>query len=97
MPPDGALLVASAIYCAVLITACFLQSSALRWIVAAATGMTLVYTPLLKRCMGLKNAVVAFVIAASPVTGALASGAVRLPALMFLSTAYALCLPASAC
>ena len=70
--PDGALLLASLIYIAVLCLACLLPSPALRGIVAASSAITVAYTPILKRVTALKNLAVAFIIAASPLSGALA-------------------------
>jgi 4-hydroxybenzoate polyprenyltransferase len=75
--PDGALLLASGIYIAVLIVACGLSSALLRFIIAMSAGATLIYTPVLKRMMVAKNLTVAFIIAASPLTGALAASGVR--------------------
>ena len=49
----------------------------LRTIITASAAATLLYTPLLKRLCVVKNACVAAVIAASPVAGAVAAGAVR--------------------
>lgn len=51
----------------------------LRAVIAGSAAVTLLYTPLLKRLCLVKNASVAFVIAASPIAGALAAGAVRPP------------------
>lgn len=48
----------------------------MRIIVAWSAALTLLYTPLLKRMTGVKNVVVAAIIAASPLSGALAAGAV---------------------
>ncbi len=48
----------------------------LRSIITASAAATLLYTPLLKRLCVVKNACVAAVIAASPVAGAVAAGAV---------------------
>ena len=48
----------------------------LRTIITASAAATLLYTPLLKRLCVVKNACVAAVIAASPVAGAVAAGAV---------------------
>lgn len=48
----------------------------MRVIVAWSAALTLLYTPLLKRMTGVKNMVVAAIIAASPLSGALAAGAV---------------------
>lgn len=78
--PDGALLLASLIYIAVLCLACLLPSPALRCIIAASSAITVAYTPLLKRITAIKNAAVAFIIAASPLTGALAAAVRPLPA-----------------
>ena len=51
----------------------------LRAVIAGSAAVTLLYTPLLKRLCVVKNASVAFVIAASPLAGALAAGAVGPP------------------
>lgn len=75
--PDGAVLLASTIYIAVLVIACTLEVSLLRWTAAAAATATLLYTPVLKGIMGVKNLTVAFIIAASPFCGAIATGTVR--------------------
>ena len=48
----------------------------LRVVIALSAAATLLYTPLLKRLTGIKNATVAAVITASPLAGALAAGAV---------------------
>lgn len=48
----------------------------LRTVIALSAAATLLYTPLLKRLTGIKNATVAAVITASPLAGALAAGAV---------------------
>ena len=53
------------------------EPPALRIIIAASAAATLLYTPLLKRMTLVKNVAVAAVIALSPVSGALAAGAVR--------------------
>lgn len=53
------------------------EPPALRIIIAASAAATLLYTPLLKRVTLVKNVAVAAVIALSPVSGALAAGAVR--------------------
>ena len=53
------------------------EPPALRIIIAASAAATLLYTPLLKRLTLVKNVAVAAVIALSPVSGALAAGAVR--------------------
>jgi UbiA prenyltransferase family len=75
--PDGAVLLACGIYIAVLILACALADPLLRAAIAAASIVTLAYTPLLKRATAVKNLAVAFVIAASPFCGAIATGLVR--------------------
>lgn len=72
--PDGALLFASCIYIAVLIVACTLPDTILRLIIAISAAATLAYTPILKRMTAMKNLTVAFIIAASPLSGALATG-----------------------
>lgn len=77
--PDGALLFSSCIYIAVLIIACTLMDSVLRLIIALSAAATLAYTPILKRMTAMKNLTVAFIIAASPLAGALATGLVRCP------------------
>jgi 4-hydroxybenzoate polyprenyltransferase len=77
--PDGALLFSSCLYIAVLIIACTLPDSMLRLIIALSAAATLAYTPFLKRLTGLKNLTVAFIIAASPLAGALATGLVCFP------------------
>jgi 4-hydroxybenzoate polyprenyltransferase len=77
--PDGALLFSSCLYIAVLIIACTLPDSMLRLIIALSAAATLAYTPFLKRLTGLKNLTVAFIIAASPLAGALATGLVCCP------------------
>jgi 4-hydroxybenzoate polyprenyltransferase len=46
-------------------------------IIAASAAATILYTPLLKPLPVIKNATVAAVIAAAPITGAFAAGAVR--------------------
>eukprot|EP00197_Chlamydomonas_leiostraca_P013844 CAMPEP_0202867674 /NCGR_PEP_ID=MMETSP1391-20130828/9561_1 /ASSEMBLY_ACC=CAM_ASM_000867 /TAXON_ID=1034604 /ORGANISM="Chlamydomonas leiostraca, Strain SAG 11-49" /LENGTH=313 /DNA_ID=CAMNT_0049547737 /DNA_START=559 /DNA_END=1500 /DNA_ORIENTATION=+ len=73
--PDRAVLVASSLYVAVLIIACCMPSPALRAITALSAGATLLYTPVFKRITAVKNACVAAVIAAAPMSGALAAGA----------------------
>jgi 4-hydroxybenzoate polyprenyltransferase len=85
--PDGALLLAAALYMAVLIMACLLSATPLRVIIASAAGITLAYTPWLKRLTCIKNLSVAFVIAASPLAGALSTGLVRFWNLSFSSAA----------
>jgi 4-hydroxybenzoate polyprenyltransferase len=60
----------------VLTVACGFEDSLLRWTVAAASAATLLYTPVLKRMTAMKNLTVAFIIAASPFCGALATGLV---------------------
>ena len=75
--PDGAVLLASLIYIGVLVLACILDSALLRLSIALASVATLLYTPVLKRIPGVKNLTVAFVIAASPFCGAMATGLVR--------------------
>lgn len=77
--PDGALLLASLIYIAVLCLACLLPSPALRCIVAASSAITVAYTPILKRITLVKNLAVAFIIAASPLSGALAAAVCSCP------------------
>lgn len=52
----------------------------LRMTVAVSAGLTLLYTPLLKKVPLVKNATVAATIALSPLAGALAAGAVSSPA-----------------
>lgn len=49
----------------------------LRMVIALSAAATLLYTPVLKRLTGVKNATVAAVITASPLAGALAAKAVR--------------------
>jgi 4-hydroxybenzoate polyprenyltransferase len=49
----------------------------LRIVIALSAAATLLYTPVLKRLTGIKNATVAAVITASPLAGALAAKAVR--------------------
>jgi 4-hydroxybenzoate polyprenyltransferase len=49
----------------------------LRMIVAFSAGLTLLYTPLLKKVTVVKNAAVAATIALSPFAGAVATGAVH--------------------
>lgn len=62
----------------------------MRIIVAWSAALTLLYTPLLKRMTGVKNVVVAAIIAASPLSGALAAGAVCLGVCAFVvHTPYA--------
>lgn len=73
--PDLALLLSFALYVAVLTAACLLEPRTVRVIVAWSAALTLMYTPLLKRVTGVKNAVVAGIVAASPLAGALAAGA----------------------
>ncbi len=68
--PDVALLFSSAIYCAVLIGACFMDNAAQRAIVAYSAAATLLYTPLFKRLTAVKNAAVASVVALAPIAGA---------------------------
>ena len=46
-------------------------------VIALSAAATLLYTPVLKRLTGIKNATVAAVITASPLAGALAAKAVR--------------------
>ncbi|KAK9838465.1 hypothetical protein WJX81_001046 [Elliptochloris bilobata] len=75
VPPDGALLLASSVYIAVLVAACLMEPPLLRAIIAFSAAATLLYTPLLKRITGIKTATVAAIIALSPVSGALAAGA----------------------
>ena len=53
------------------------EPSQLRGVVALSAAATLLYTPVLKRLTGVKNAAVAAVIALAPLAGALAAGAVR--------------------
>lgn len=74
--PDAALLLSSILYCGCLITACLMEPSRLRSIVAFSAAATLLYTPLFKKLTAIKNATVATVIALAPVAGALAAGAV---------------------
>lgn len=60
--------------------ACTFQGQPLlRTVIALSAAATLLYTPLLKRLTGIKNATVAAVITASPLAGALAAGAVSVP------------------
>eukprot|EP00887_Chlorella_sp_A99_P000170 scaffold13.g170.t1 len=73
--PDGALLLASCMYVALLAGACLLPSPGLRLVIAASAAATLAYTPLLKRVLLLKNLTVAATVAAAPLAGALAVGA----------------------
>lgn len=77
VPPDGALLLSSVLYMTVLVAACCMEPLLLRIIVAASAMATLLYTPLLKRMTLLKNLTVASIVAASPITGALAAGTGR--------------------
>lgn len=49
----------------------------MRWRCAVPLGVTLLYTPVFKRITAVKNACVAAVIAAAPLSGAVAAGAVR--------------------
>ncbi|GBF96608.1 geranylgeranylglycerol-phosphate geranylgeranyltransferase [Raphidocelis subcapitata] len=72
---DAALLLSSALYCGVLIVACFMEPTQLRSIVALSAAATLLYTPIFKRLTAVKNATVAAVIALAPLAGALAAGA----------------------
>lgn len=58
---------------------CMQGQSALRSVIAMSAAATVLYTPLLKRLTGVKNATVAAVITASPLAGALAAGAVPCP------------------
>lgn len=58
------------------------ESWLLRVVIAGSAAITLLYTPYLKHLCVVKNASVALVIAASPIAGALAAGAVRLPSLL---------------
>ncbi len=53
----------------------------------------MLYTPLFKRVTAIKNAVVAAVIAAAPIAGALSTGVVRL----FVRVGGAMCRVAAAC
>lgn len=53
------------------------DSLSLRSVIATSAGLTVMYTPLLKRMTAIKNIVVAAIVAASPLAGALAAGAVR--------------------
>jgi 4-hydroxybenzoate polyprenyltransferase len=79
--PDVALLFSSAIYCAVLIGACFMENATQRAIVAFSAAATLLYTPLFKRLTAVKNAAVASVIALAPIAGGrLLRGPARPPA-----------------
>lgn len=57
---------------------CLQSQPLLRTVIALSAAATLLYTPLLKRLTGIKNATVAAVITASPIAGALAAGAVSL-------------------
>lgn len=72
--PDLAVLYSSIVYMIVLIAACTMETGALRMLVAASAGVTMLYTPVLKRMTGVKNMVVAFVIASALVGGGLAAG-----------------------
>ena len=81
--PDGALLFSSCIYIAVLIVGCTLPDTMLRLIIAMSAAATLAYTPILKRMTAMKNLTVAFIIAASPLAGALATGMVRLQTTLY--------------
>lgn len=74
--PDGAVVMAASIYIGVLILACGLANPLLRFAISAAAIVTLLYTPVLKRITAVKNLAVAFVISASPLCGAIASGMV---------------------
>lgn len=58
------------------------ESWLLRVVIAGSAAITLLYTPFLKHLCVVKNASVALVIAASPIAGALAAGAVRLARLL---------------
>ena len=58
------------------------ESWLLRVVIAGSAAITLLYTPFLKHLCVIKNASVALVIASSPIAGALAAGAVRLPSLL---------------
>jgi geranylgeranylglycerol-phosphate geranylgeranyltransferase len=73
--PDGALLFGFVLYIGVLLAACFMGELALRIVIALSAAATLLYTPVLKRLTGIKNATVAAVITASPLAGALAAKA----------------------
>lgn len=72
VPPDGALLFGGGLYLTTLVGAAWMEPAALRFLVAGSAGVTLVYTPVLKRIPGLKTASVAAVIAAAPAAGAIA-------------------------
>lgn len=76
VPSELALLAGSAAYVTVLLTACFLPDPRMRTVIASSAAVTLLYTPVLKRISFLKNAAVAATIAAAPLAGALAAGAV---------------------
>lgn len=69
---DGALLLASCLYIALLALTCLLPNPWVRGVLAASTSATAVYTPLVKRVVVLKNVVVAATVAAAPLAGALA-------------------------
>lgn len=75
--PDGALLFGFVLYVGVLLATCFMGQPLLRTVIALSAAATLLYTPILKRLTGIKNATVAAVITASPLAGALAAGAGR--------------------
>ena len=72
VPPDGALVFGGGLYLATLVATAWMEPAALRFLVAGSAGVTLTYTPLLKRVPGLKTASVAAVIAAAPAAGAIA-------------------------
>lgn len=79
--PDGALLFAGALYAAAFSVGACVDPAPLRWLIAGSAGVTLVYTPVLKRIPLIKTASVAAVIAAAPAAGALAAaGLAGLPA-----------------
>jgi len=62
-------------YSAILAAACLMNSMSLRSVIATSAGLTILYTPILKSVTMVKNVVVAAIIAASPLAGALAAGA----------------------
>lgn len=72
VPPDGALLFGGGLYLATLVAAAWMEPAALRFLVAGSAGVTLIYTPVLKRVPLVKTASVAAVIAAAPAAGAIA-------------------------
>eukprot|EP00951_Prasinocladus_malaysianus_P005085 scaffold36193_cov49-Prasinocladus_malaysianus.AAC.2 len=73
--PNAVLLTSLYMYSAILAAACLMDSLTLRTVIAVSAGLTILYTPFLKRVTAVKNLVVAAIIAASPLAGALAVGA----------------------